>query len=183
MEWKTLRSAGGRPTGGEVAEADSPNKDAGHKAWPGPPASSGARRNGRVRGAAGFTLTELLVSILVLTVGCMAVISMQASGMSAGDRANSLAVATLLAEAQAEWIQTQAINRVSGIKKTAEKLSWDGSPCDEATGGTLCFTRTTNTACFTPTTRSCEVAIVVEWQATDGAHSLIYDTVVSDFGF
>lgn len=137
----------------------------------------------RLKTSGGFTLTELLVSMLVLAVGCMAVISMQASGMNAGDRAGNLSVATFLAESQAEWIQTMALDKIQFLSKAPEKLTWDGSACPSSASDNQCFTRTTNTACFTPTTRSCEVSITVAWQGADGKHSLVYDTVVSDFGF
>jgi type II secretory pathway pseudopilin PulG len=177
MGSKIKQSARARLEGGEAAQGASKVQGIGHKAL----ASLKVRRKGRA--VAGFTLTELLVSILVLTVGCMTVISMQISGMSAGARANNLAVATFLAEAQAEWLQTMEVNKVSSVSKEPEKLARDASPCDENAAPGLCFTRTTKTACYTPTTRSCEVAIVVEWQGTDGPQRLIYDTVVSDFGF
>lgn len=131
--------------------------------------------------AAGFTLTEVLVSVLVLTAGCMVVISMQATGMNSGDRAGTLAVATFLAESQAEWLQTIELNEVQFVSDSPESLAWDGSTCLPGDG--RCFTRTVKTVCFTPTTRSCEVSIKVEWQAADGKHNLVYDTVVSDFGF
>lgn len=138
------------------------------------------RRPTRSGAASGFTLTEVLVSMLVLTAGCMAVISMQASGMNAGDRAGSLAVASFLAESQAEWLQTMDLNKVQFSSSGPEALAWDGSPCET---GERCFNRTVKTVCYTPTKRSCEVSITVEWKAASGNHKLVYDTVVSDFGF
>jgi len=140
------------------------------------------RPEARPKLATGFTLTEVLVSMLVLVVGCMAVISMQATGMNAGDRAARMSVATFLAESQIEWLQTMRVDRVRYVSKQPEKLTRDGSVCSGAPGE-FCYTRTTLTTCFTPTTRSCEVAVTVEWQAADGSKTLSYDTVVSDVGF
>lgn len=142
---------------------------------------------GWLKTKSGFTLTEVLVSMLVLAVGCMAVISMQASGMNAGDRAASMSVASFLAEAQIERLQTKPIEEVKSVppdeKGLIEKLTKDGSPCPANAQADSCFTRTTKTVCFTPTTRSCEVSVQVDWQAADGQHSVVYDTVVSAAGF
>lgn len=138
------------------------------------------RRQTRFGAATGFTLTEVLVSMLVLTAGCMAVINMQATGMNAGNQAGSLAVASFLAESQAEWLQTMEIGRVESASSGPDNLAWDGSPCE---AGDKCFTRTVKTVCFTPTTRSCEASVIIEWNAADGNHKLVYDTVISAFGF
>lgn len=137
----------------------------------------------RLKTKSGFTLTEVLVSMLLLAVGCMAVISMQATGMNAGDRAAAMSVASFLAETRLEWIKTMSVGDVNQISEAEEQLSKDGSVCPATAQANACFTRTTNTVCFTPTTRSCEVSVRVQWQAADGRHSVVYDTVVSDFGF
>lgn len=136
----------------------------------------------RPKMSAGFTLTEVLVSMMVMVVGCMAVIGMQATGMNVGDRAAKISVATFLAESQIEWLQTMRVDSVRFVSKQPEKLTRDGSVCS-GDPGEFCYTRTTLTNCFTPTTRSCEVAVTVEWQAADGPQTLSYDTVVSDIGF
>lgn len=147
------------------------------------------RRPGeRLKIKPGFTLTEVLVSMLVLAVGCMAVISMQATGMNAGDRAASMSIASFLAEAQIEWIQTMDLEEVRAVPTDdddglIEELAKDGSPCPDTAQADSCFTRTTKTVCFTPTKRSCEVSVKVDWQAADGKHSVVYDTIVSGIGF
>lgn len=148
------------------------------------PASARIRRQRPGPAArAGFTLTEVLVAMLVLAVGCMAVINMQTSGMNAGDRATNMAVATFLAESQAEWLKTIEVDKVQFESQEPERLAWDGSLCPDTATDFQCFTRTTTTACFTPTTRSCEVSVKVEWLAADGKGALYYETVVSAFGF
>lgn len=138
----------------------------------------------RLKTKSGFTLTEVLVSMLVLAVGCMAVISMQATGMNAGDRAASMSVASFLAEAQIEWIQTMPLEEIKAIpENTKDELTKDGSPCPDTAQADSCFTRITNTVCFSPTKRSCEVSVKVDWQAADGKHSVVYDTIISSIGF
>lgn len=144
------------------------------------------RPKGRPKLTAGFTLTEVLVAMAVLVIGCLAIINVQATGMNAGDHAARMSVATFLAESQIEWLQTMTVDKVNVVPNTPEKLNRDGSACPNSSNPSLvesCYTRTTLTTCFTPTTRSCEVAITVEWQAPNGLKSLSYDTVVSDLGF
>lgn len=152
------------------------------KVSPAAPARVRRQRPGRST-LAGFTLTEVLVAMLVLAVGCMAVINMQTAGMNAGARAANMAVATFLAESQAEWLKTIDVNRVQFVSQAPEKLDWDGSPCPDSATEFQCFTRTTKTACFTPTSRSCEISVNVEWQAADGKKTIYYETVVSAYGF
>lgn len=148
------------------------------------PAPARIRRRGPGLAApAGFTLTEVLVAMLVLAVGSMAVIHMQTASMNAGDRAGNMAVATFLAESKAEWLKTIDVNRVQFESQKPERLDWDGSVCPDTATDYQCFTRTTKTACFTPTSRSCEISVKVEWLAADGKGALYYETVVSAFGF
>lgn len=147
------------------------------------PAGPSAEVSKNIRARAGFTLIELLVSIVILAIGCMVVIKMQTSGMNAGERASDLAVASFLAESQAEWIQTKDVNELQFMSDISEDLAWDGSECPAGSTADRCFARTTKAICFTPTSRSCEVSVQVAWTATDGEHLLVYDTVVSAIGF
>ncbi len=64
----------------------------------------------RIENQDGFTLLELLVAILLLTIGLFAVIGMQTVALKANTRANQLSVATSLAQQTLEDV-----------------LSWDAS--------------------------------------------------------
>jgi type IV pilus modification protein PilV len=75
-----------------------------------------------LRGEAGFTLVELLIAMIVLTVGILALIAAYSSGYAALNRATRVSSATLLADSQME--------RFRAVQYSAIKLNTScGATC------------------------------------------------------
>ena len=138
----------------------------------------------------GFTLLEILVSVVVLAIGCLAVISMQTSTMEGGARAYNLTVASFLAESEIERLQTlsrgvaRAVSPDPAHPATAY-LTRDGSACDISTAS--CYKRTTTIINGAPTSQNLWVSIRIDsLERKPGKQpaerspeqSLVYDTLI-----
>lgn len=83
----------------------------------------------------GFTLVELLVAILLMTVGIFAVIAMQTTSMNANSIAMRLSVASSLAQEVLEDILSWPADNPNF--KTAGTYSYDLDPKTEGNGITI----------------------------------------------
>ena len=127
----------------------------------------------------GFTLLEILVSLVVLAIGCLAAISMQTSTMEGGALAYHMTVASFLAESEIERLQSLTRGRARVEPATPANLTRDGSACDPSRGP--CFTRTTTIRDRTPTSQNLWVSIRVDFpgQSSNSKRgSLVYDTLI-----
>ncbi|MDR1921429.1 MAG: prepilin-type N-terminal cleavage/methylation domain-containing protein [Candidatus Adiutrix sp.] len=134
---------------------------------------------------AGFTLVEILAAIVIIVLGCLGALSLQASAITGGAQANDLAVTSFLAESQSEWLRNKDFNSLEFIDDAPVKLTGAGEVCVEGvTPEAECrYTMTTTVIPQYPTSRSAEVSIKLQWQGQGGTHELVYDTVISDHGF
>ena len=130
---------------------------------------------------AGFTLLEILVSLVVLAIGCLAAISMQTSTMEGGAQAYNTTVASFLAESEIERLQSLSRGRALAVSPdpnnpATANLTRDGSACDPAGG--LCYTRTTTILDCTPTSQNLWVSIRIDFPGRSQSQSLVYDTLI-----
>lgn len=133
---------------------------------------------------AGFTLVEVLIAIVLVGIGCMAAIALQASAMKGGYQADQLTVASFLAESQIEALKaTPQFNNIAvGIYST-EYLTREGTRC--TAGASRCsYTRTTKVTDRKPTSRSRWVAVEVSWKNIHGAgQTVTYETAITNLTF
>jgi type IV pilus modification protein PilV len=130
---------------------------------------------------AGFTLVEILVSLMVLAVGCLGALSLQASAMQGGSRADRLTVASFLAESQIELLRSMDFNAVPvSISSKPEYLGRDSKRC-KAVVIEKCYIRTTSLILKQPTTRSHQITVSVT--PPEANNALVYHTIISDYGF
>lgn len=132
----------------------------------------------------GMTLIELLVAMLMFVIGCLGLISLQTSSMTAGQRAIRQTTASFLAETQLEWFQAMEFNEVPlKAPKDPEWLTMDGLDCPGKEADPSCYVRSTTVTAGAGTSRSCHITVQVSWAGGGDKNQVIYDTIVSDFGF
>ncbi|UQZ88191.1 hypothetical protein C4J81_02775 [Deltaproteobacteria bacterium Smac51] len=159
-----------------------------------------------IKGAAGFTLIEVLVAVVVIALGCLAVLAFHASAVRSGSQADSLTAASFLAESQAELLRSLEFDsiEISAQQMENDPVCFSGSndPCSsgkfnacynecltregvECTGDNRdgCFKRTTALISGTPTSRSHTVTVTVQWRGPAKDHSMVYDSIISALGF
>jgi type II secretory pathway pseudopilin PulG len=145
-------------------------------------------------------MVELLVSVLVLTIGCLAALSLQARAINADNQAQQVTIAAFLAESQAEKLRTVAFNTVY-LEEDAvgKKLTREGEDCP-AGSDKICYLRkiwinkeplddqgfeaaTPKKIEPTPTPGSLVVTVAVWWPANADPKKVqprvIYDTIIS----
>jgi type IV pilus modification protein PilV len=131
----------------------------------------------------GFTLLEILVSMVVLAIGCLAALSMQTSTMERGAQAYNLTVASFLAESEIERLKSMSPGRAQAVSSAPVRLTRDGAPCP--TDGSLgpCYIRTTTVVPRVPTSQSLWVSVKIEIPGPAGTRSLTYDTLIFYLNF
>jgi type IV pilus modification protein PilV len=130
----------------------------------------------------GFTLVEVLVSVVVLTIGLVASLYIQVLTIKNGAQADNLTVASLLAESEIERLRAvPEFNNVPAAVNTGlEHLTREGESC--AAGSARCvFTRQTTLRPRRPTTRSHTIEVTVNWVDSLGARDLTYSAILTDF--
>jgi type IV pilus modification protein PilV len=112
---------------------------------------TGFSRRPRVRGEEGMTLVELLIAMMVLTVGILALVAAYSSGYVALNRATRISSATMVADAQME--------RFRALQYSAIKLNTScGATCTEDstfTGDTAYNSTAQVTGCASSTETTC----------------------------
>jgi prepilin-type N-terminal cleavage/methylation domain-containing protein len=128
----------------------------------------------------GFTLMEILVSVAVLAIGCLAAISMQTKTMSGGAQAYDLTVASFLAESEIERLKSLARGRAKDPYDDAgsnpARLTPKGWPCDDDNTGP-CYIRETEFHDGTPTSMNLWVRVRV-WPEKHPSKVLTHDALI-----
>ena len=130
--------------------------------------------------APGFTLVEILVSVLIITLGLCSAIYLQTMSIKQGTRADNLTVASLLAEYEIERLKTFTnYNEIpEAIAASEERLTREGEAC--GSDSSMCFIRTTTLASKTPTNRSHTVTVTVTWSNATGPEKVVYEAILTD---
>jgi type II secretory pathway pseudopilin PulG len=125
-------------------------------------------------------LVEILVSVLIISIGLVSAIFLQVMSIKHGTRADNLTVASILAESEIERLKTYAsYNEIpGGVASGVESLTREGLPSGSADG--QCFFRTTEIASQRPTNRSHTVKVTVSWTGASGADSVTYEAILTD---
>ena len=129
----------------------------------------------------GMSLVELLVAMVLLAIGVLAALNMQASAMTNGKVANNLAIGSFLAESKIEILQAMEFNEIAFVPEDPELLTMDGESCTAGSPG-CDFVRTTTVVSSAPTSRSFEVSVEVSWAGAKN-NAVVYDAVISADGF
>ena len=128
----------------------------------------------------GFTLVEILVSVIIISLGLVSAIYLQTMSIKQGSKADYMTVASLLAESEIERLRTfVGFNEIpDAVVAGVENLTREGLPCGADTGA--CFARVTELTEKTPTKRSHTVKVTVSWKGAAGADSVVYEAILTD---
>jgi prepilin-type N-terminal cleavage/methylation domain-containing protein len=134
-----------------------------------------------------FTLVEILITMAVISFGCLAALQMQATAIKGNDLADNMTVAMFLAESEMERIKTISYSKLKSMVEDGLATHTDNNinRLGESCIGTPCngyiFTRKVDYIPKYPTTVSITVEITVEWRDTAGPHHVFYSGTVTSF--
>ncbi len=125
----------------------------------------------------GFTLLEVLVAISILTIGLLAVASMQISAISGNNLGNELTEATFLAQDQMEALKSADINSAS---LAVGSYNDPNNPIDETGANGGHFLRSWIVANNTAFSRA--VSVTVSWPQGSPAHNVVLNSITRGGG-
>ncbi|MDR1164618.1 MAG: prepilin-type N-terminal cleavage/methylation domain-containing protein [Deltaproteobacteria bacterium] len=138
----------------------------------------------------GFTLIEILVTITILSFGCLAALMMQSSALKGNNMADSMTVATFLAESEMERVKsltfeelTAEIDAAATVTRRLDRLNNICEGADFPACQRFPFTLTTSFFRSFPTTYSHQVEVEVAWTDNMGRHSILYSAAMTDLAF
>jgi prepilin-type N-terminal cleavage/methylation domain-containing protein len=110
----------------------------------------------RVRGEEGFTLVELLIAMMVLTVGILALVAAYSSGYVALNRATRVSSATLIADQQMERFRALSYGGIKLNTACGSSCTEDSTYTSDSTFNSAAqVTGTTSPCSTTPPDSTC----------------------------
>lgn len=123
-----------------------------------------------LKGTRGFTLVEIMVALLVLTVGFLGVIGLLYTTIDRNRFAGQITEATTLAQDKIEQLKAWGYAATSTINETVPGLTATATTPDGI------YTRT---ARATPSTRYSVYLVTVQWARAGTQHSVSLQTILS----
>ncbi|MDR3037713.1 MAG: prepilin-type N-terminal cleavage/methylation domain-containing protein [Candidatus Adiutrix sp.] len=153
-------------------------------------------RRGRLNPIAGsgFTLIEVLVTLLVITLGCLGALRLQITALRGNAQADGLTVAGFLAESEIERLKALPFEglavevRAHSGAPVTRSLNRQGQACSAPRdpradcSGSL-YQRTTAYFPQRPSSLSHQVEVEVRWRDAHGPHRVFYSAALTDFSF
>ena len=119
-----------------------------------------------IRKSEGFTLIEVLITMVILAVGLLGMGALVVSVIQGNAQSNKITTATTLAQDRLEEIKTVGYTLAS---KTENYGEIDGYPA---------YRRVTQVTDNTPAPRTSTVTVTVFWDSDD--HSVALSTIISE---
>ena len=131
---------------------------------------------------AGFTLVEILVTVVVIALGCLAVLWMQATAMRANSQSEHQTVASTLAKSEIERLkcfsQKELKKAVTETESPLVDLNRQGLTKAQGGAPPWPYTRTVSINEDQPTAWSHQVEVKVEWRDAHGKQQVVVYTAV-----
>lgn len=118
------------------------------------------------RGARGFTLIEVLITMLLLSVGLLGVAALTGRIMHGNYLSKNITTATVIAE-----------TRLEDIRRAGYAAAAAGTITDAVTMDGIPFSRVTSIAAG-PVTNTKSITVTVSWAS--GAQSVVLDTILAE---
>jgi prepilin-type N-terminal cleavage/methylation domain-containing protein len=136
---------------------------------------------------AGFTLIEILVTVVVIAMGCLAALWMQSAAMRGHAQSEHLTAASSLAESEIERLRalsftdlTKEVDDHGPTGQTRASLNRHGLTHTEG-HGPWPYTRTTHYFRHHPTSLSHKVQVIVDWRDAHGSHQVLLTAALTSF--
>ncbi len=162
---RTARARGVHASSCGVHDAPAP---VGARAPAGPPACANMRSDRDARRARGFTLLDLMITMVVLAVGVLALGQLMPAGSRSLSRSRSVTTGTTLAAQKLEDLKA---------------LAWTNSSLAAGTHSDTSgkYTRTWVITDNTPLAGTRKVAVTVSWPSSTGTRSTVVTTYLTQF--
>jgi hypothetical protein len=136
----------------------------------------------------GITLVEILITVCILTLGCLGAIQMKATTLKSANMSDNITAATFLAEAELERLKSllyeELLVESEATTVTTNNLNRLGQTCtDDLCDSSYIFSRKVDFFPGLPTVRSCQVEITIGWADDLGSHSFLYSGAVTSLSF
>jgi prepilin-type N-terminal cleavage/methylation domain-containing protein len=135
---------------------------------------------------AGFTLIEILVTVVLVALACLAALWLQSEAMRGNAQSHHLTVATALAKSELERLKSLSFENLTrevvDYRDSARRrlvLNHRGEEIDPDDHGT--YKLVTRYYEKQPTSLSHQVEVDVFWRDMRGEHSLTYTAVLTSF--
>ena len=131
---------------------------------------------------AGFTLIEILVTVVLIALGCLAVLWMQAVAMRANSQSEHLTVASTLAKSEIERLKCfpfEDLKKAVTDTESGVPINREGLTQTQGGRAPRPYTRTIRLYEKQPTTRSHQVEVRVAWRDAHGDHEVVYTAVLT----
>jgi prepilin-type N-terminal cleavage/methylation domain-containing protein len=145
-------------------------------------------KTNRANGLKGFTLVELLITIAVISFGCLAAIQLQLASLRGTATADHMTVATFLAESEMERLKSltwvELTEESDEGAKVESNLDRNGLSCPSSTQCEgFVYNRTVRFFKGEPTTMSTQVEVEVSWRDSTGPHNVFYTAAMTSLTF
>ncbi|MDR2404959.1 MAG: prepilin-type N-terminal cleavage/methylation domain-containing protein [Deltaproteobacteria bacterium] len=139
----------------------------------------------------GFTLLEVIVTVLIISIGCMAALMMQSSALKSNSISDNMTVGTFLAESEIERLKAMAHDdlkaEISSKGTTVTKyLNRKSEVCPSSSAAgcqDYIYTMELNYFLPQPTNYSVQAEIEVRWTDNTGKRSIFYSTIFTDLDY
>ena len=115
----------------------------------------------------GFTLIELMITLVVLSLGLLALAGLQVSAIKANAVSKRMTVATAVADATIEQLKDTPYANVISEAATA------------VTAGAMTFTRQVTVTANSPTANTKTIQVVVSWTQGTRTYTVPLTTIMS----
>jgi prepilin-type N-terminal cleavage/methylation domain-containing protein len=136
----------------------------------------------------GFTLVEVLITVVVLAVGCLAASRLLVVSLKGFNLADNMTAAVFLAEAEMERLKSLPHSKMTYDAEhtpvvVTNNLNRLGQTCTPPNCQGYIFNRTVSYFRNAPTTFSNHVEIVVDWTDSNGPHNILYTGAITTLSF